>query len=93
MRKVRCGADALWFEEIPNVGKRIAGDFKMLGLSAPRDLKGKDPFKLYQKLCKHTKTRHDPCVLDVFTAVVDFMNGAAAKPWWRYTAERKKKLP
>ncbi len=93
MKKVNAGSEAIWFEEIPNVGKRIARDFKKLGCSAPGDLKGKDPFKLYQKLCKLTKTRQDPCVLDVFTAAVDFMNGAAAKPWWRYTAERKKNYP
>jgi hypothetical protein len=28
-------------------------------------------------------------VLDTFMAAVDFMNGAAAAPWWAYTAQRK----
>jgi hypothetical protein len=44
---------------------------------------------LYQKLNAATGTRHDPCVLDTFMAAVDFMNGAAAAPWWNYTAQRK----
>lgn len=93
MKKALCGAAANWFEEIPNVGKRIAGDFKKIGISHPQELKAKNPFKLYQKLCKLTRFRHDPCVLDTFMAVVDFMNGRPAKPWWAFTAERKKKYP
>jgi hypothetical protein len=28
-------------------------------------------------------------VLDTFMAATDFMRGAAAAPWWKYTAERK----
>jgi hypothetical protein len=43
---------------------------------------------LYQKLNAATGTRNDPCVLDTFMAAVDFMNGAAAAPWWAYTAQR-----
>ena len=33
--------------------------------------------------------RQDPCVLDTFMAATDFMRGAAAAPWWSYTAQRK----
>ena len=28
-------------------------------------------------------------MLDTFMAVVDFMRGAPAAPWWAYTAQRK----
>ncbi|MCL4152334.1 UNVERIFIED_CONTAM: hypothetical protein GTU68_040309 [Idotea baltica] len=34
---------------------------------------------------------HDPCVLDVLIAAVDYMNGNPPQKWWAYTAERKKK--
>jgi hypothetical protein len=34
----------------------------------------------------------DPCVLDTFIAITRFMGGEAAKPWWAYTAERKKRF-
>jgi hypothetical protein len=44
---------------------------------------------LYQALCAKTGERHDPCVLDTFMAATDFMRGAAALPWWHYTAQRK----
>ncbi len=38
------------------------------------------------------ETRHDPCVIDVFIAAVRFMGGEPAKPWWKYTPERKQTL-
>lgn len=93
MKKAKCAADVMWFEDIPNVGPRIANDFKKLGLSSPKELKGKRALKLYQKLCALTKSRQDPCVLDTFMAAVDFMNGGKTKPWWSFTAARKKKYP
>jgi hypothetical protein len=81
------------FQDIPNIGPAMVADFKLLGLKAPADLKSKDPFKLYMKICKLTNSRHDPCVLDTYMAAIDFMNGAPARPWWKYTTLRKKKYP
>ena len=48
-----------------------------------------DAFVLYQALCAKTGKRQDPCVLDTFMAVTDFMRGGAAAPWWAYTPQRK----
>jgi len=31
-------------------------------------------------------------VFDVFVAARQFMNGEPAKPWWKYTPERKRWL-
>lgn len=78
---------------IPNIGKAMAGDFNLLGISSARQLAGKDPFTLYRRLCKATGVRHDPCVLDTFISAVRFMEGAPALPWWHYTAERKRDYP
>ena len=78
-------------EDIPNVGPAIARDLRRIGVRVPRDLAGRDPRALYAALCRSSGTRHDPCVLDVFTAAVRFMEGARARPWWRYTAERKRR--
>ncbi|MBP9760420.1 MAG: helix-hairpin-helix domain-containing protein [Candidatus Pacebacteria bacterium] len=91
--KARRAIDVKCFTDIPNVGPRVAEDFATLGLHTPADLIGKDAYVLYTDLCKRTKIRHDPCLLDVFMAVVDFMNGASAQHWWYYTAERKKQYP
>lgn len=80
------------FTQIPNVGPRIASDFKTLGIKTPKDLAKQDPLKMYRKLEKLTNSKQDPCVLDTFMAVVDFMQGAPARPWWHYTPKRKSLL-
>jgi hypothetical protein len=77
------------FEQLPNVGPAMASDLRMLGVAHPRELAHRDPFVLYQSLCAHTGKRQDPCVLDTFMAITDFMRGAAPAPWWTYTAQRK----
>jgi hypothetical protein len=79
-------------EDIPNIGKAIAKDLERIGVTHPKELVGQDPFALYGRLCEKKGVRVDPCVLDVFMAAVDFMEGGAAKPWWEYTGKRKKIL-
>lgn len=81
------------FTDIPNVGPAVAKDFHVLGIKTPAELSERDGYELYTQLCKKTGVRHDPCVLDTFLAVVDFMRGAAPKPWFAYTAERKRRYP
>ena len=80
------------FTDIPNVGPAMMRDFKELGIKAPADLKKKDAYRMYLAMSKK-KGRQDPCVLDTYIAVVDFMNGAPPRPWFYYTKERKKKYP
>jgi len=81
--------DCKTLEQIPNIGPAIAADLRLLGIAEPAGLQGRDAFVLYQQLCAITGERHDPCVLDTFMAAIDFMRGASAAPWWKYTAERK----
>jgi Pathogenicity locus len=87
--KAAHAADCMLLEHLPNIGPALAADLRLIGIESPRELKGRDAFVLYQKLNAATGTRNDPCVLDTFMAAVDFMNGAAAAPWWAYTAQRK----
>lgn len=77
--------------DLPNIGKSLADDLRSIGIDTPQMLKGKDPYELYQRLCEVTSSRQDPCVLDVFMSVTDFMNGNEPKVWWDYTDERKKR--
>jgi len=77
--------------DLPNVGPSVARDLQLLGIHTPSQLAGRDPVQLYQELCARTRTRQDPCVLDVFISVVRFADGGPARPWWDYTAERKRK--
>lgn len=81
------------FEDIPNVGIKMKEDFLLLGFTHPSELRGADAYTLYLSLEKITKKHHDPCVLDTFLAVCDFMRGAKPKPWHHYTKQRKQDFP
>lgn len=70
----------------------MARDLRLVNIQHPKDLNGKDAYQLYDELCKVTGKRHDPCVIDVFLSVVNFMNGGEAKPWWKFTGERKEHM-
>ena len=88
-RKAGTAAECQQLEQLPNIGRSIAGDLRLIGVTQPQALVVADALQLYQTLCRVTGKRHDPCVLDTFMAACDFMRGAAAKPWWDYTALRK----
>jgi Pathogenicity locus len=87
--KAASAAECQTLEQLPNVGPALAADLRLIGIQHPRELRGKDAFVLYQKLCAATGQRQDPCVLDTFMAATDFMAGAAPAPWWTYTPQRK----
>jgi hypothetical protein len=80
--------------DLPNIAKAGAVDLEVLGIDKPGDLKGLDPYDMFERLCaltaKSTEQRHDPCVIDVFISVTSFINGGEPKPWWNFTAERKR---
>jgi hypothetical protein len=74
---------------LPNVGPAVARMLIRLNIERAEDLRGRDPERLFQRLCEIDGRRHDPCLLDTLTAVVDYANGAPARPWWFYSRERK----
>lgn len=76
-------------EDLPNIGKALAEDLRSIGIHTPDDLKGQDPFVLYEHLCGVTGQRQDPCVLDVFMSITSFMDGGPALTWWSFTRARK----
>jgi len=78
--------------DLPNIGPAIAADLRLLGIDKPHDLAGQSPVELYHKLSEITGTRQDPCVLDVFISITRFMDGEEPRPWWKYTAERKRMM-
>ena len=84
--------DIARLEDIPNVGPAVAADLRQLGITTPNELSGRDPYEMYDDLCRLTGQRHDPCLLDTFIAAVRYMAGEPKRPWWKYTAERKREL-
>jgi hypothetical protein len=90
--KAKTAAEATLLEHIPNVGKAVANDLRSIGINHPQQLVGKNGITLYHQLNRITGLQHDPCMADTLMAVVDFMNGGKAKPWWKFTAMRKELL-
>ncbi|MDO4777148.1 MAG: helix-hairpin-helix domain-containing protein [Cardiobacteriaceae bacterium] len=82
-----------WLTDLPNVGAATAADLQALGIKRPQDLHGMDALALYHALCERQGARMDPCMLDVFLSLEDFMAGGEARAWWHYTAERKRRYP
>lgn len=78
--------------DLPNIGQSIAKHLVLLGINQPNDLTGKCPYALFDEFCAITAKKQDLCLLDVFISVVRFMDGEPPKPWWHYTAERKRTL-
>jgi hypothetical protein len=75
-----------------NVGPATLKDLSLLGIGSVRELADHDAFGLYDRLCSITRQRHDPCVIDVFMSAVDQARGGSARPWWHYSARRKREL-
>ncbi len=75
--------------DLPNIGPSLAGDLRQLGIVRPQQLQDAEAYRLYRRLCDITQTRQDPCVLDTFMAITDFMDGGRPRVWWHYTKLRK----
>ena len=75
--------------DLPNIGKAVEADLIRLGIQMPHDLLGRAPYQMYDDLCRITGQKHDPCVIDVFLSIVDFINGGEPQDWWKFTAQRK----
>lgn len=78
--------------DLKNVGPATMKDLSRLGISTLRDLAVQDAFEMYERLCRLTRQRHDPCVIDVFLSAVDQARGGMARPWWHYTPQRKRRM-
>ena len=80
----------LQLSDLANVGPATLGDLHQLGIRTVRQLARRDALALYRSLCRRTGKRHDPCVIDVFMAIVHQARGGKPMPWWKFTAERKR---
>ncbi|MEB3321900.1 MAG: helix-hairpin-helix domain-containing protein [Synechococcaceae cyanobacterium] len=94
MHPRRCSRERLGtLTDLPNIGPAMARALESLGCLRPADLIGRDPLELYRSLCRQRGARQDPCVLDVFLSIEHFLAGGDARPWWEFTAERRRRHP
>jgi Pathogenicity locus len=81
------------FQDLVSVGPAIERDFVMMGIRSVAQLAKQNPKQMYDKMCRLTGQRQDPCVLDTFEAAV----AQAANPrlpaekcqWWYWSKIRK----
>jgi hypothetical protein len=75
-------------EQIPGVGVKIAGTLREIGIRNTGDLKGKNPEKLYQKLCRYKANPVDRCMLYVLRCAVYYASNTKHNPkllkWWNW---------
>jgi len=72
-----------------NVGPAVQDDLNLLGITTISQLSQAHPDELYARLQKITGCRHDPCVWDVFAAIIHEANTGEKIPWWHWTKIRK----
>jgi hypothetical protein len=79
--------------DLISVGPSIREDFAKLGIAEVQQLAKANPKQLYDRLCRLTGERQDPCVLDVFMAAVAQAKNprlpAAQCQWWYWSSVRK----
>jgi hypothetical protein len=75
-------------EQIPGVGKKIAFYLQDIGISCVCDLDGKNPEKLFQKLCDYKTSPVDRCMLYVLRCAVYYASNDEHDPkllkWWNW---------
>lgn len=75
--------------DLKNVGKATLADLHLLSIHTVEELSSKDPTSLFHELERLTKKRQDPCVWDVFAAIIHEASTGEPSAWWEWTNKRK----
>lgn len=76
-------------QELTNVGKATLKDLEVLEIDSIEKLALQDPTFLFQELERRTQKRHDPCMWDVFAAIIHEARTGTPTKWWEWTPKRK----
>jgi hypothetical protein len=75
-------------EQIPGIGKAIARDLRRIGVTSIKKLRGKNPERLYRKLCDFRAQPVDRCMLYVFRCAAYYLSTSDPDPellkWWNW---------
>ncbi len=74
---------------LKNVGKATYDDLALLGIDSIKKLAKCEADDLYMRIQQITGTKHDPCVWDVFAAIIHEARTGEKQPWWNWTPVRK----
>jgi hypothetical protein len=86
MKKIKPKSELL---SLMNVGQAILKDLNILGIDKIAQLKNETADTLYERLWQITGTKQDPCVWDVFAAIVHEAHTGEKFPWWHWSSIRK----
>lgn len=75
--------------DLKNVGKATLADLTLLDIDSVEKLALQDATFLFQELERRTQMRQDPCVWDVFAAIIHEARTGERTDWWNWTAHRK----
>ncbi|MDP9170791.1 MAG: helix-hairpin-helix domain-containing protein [Acidobacteriota bacterium] len=80
-------------KDLRGIGKKMLEDFEKLKVTSIPQLEASDPQELYDRMCRITKTRQDPCVLDTYRCAVEQARNPNLPPeqkdWWYWSRVRK----
>lgn len=77
--------------QLKNVGNATYQDLMLLGIQSIHELANAEPDELYIRLQKITGHAHDPCVWDVFAAIIHEARTGIKQSWYEWTKVRKKR--
>jgi hypothetical protein len=75
--------------DLKNVGKATLADLTLLGIDSVEELAHQDATFLFYELERRTNCRQDPCVWDVFAAIIHEAATGEKTDWWDWTSKRK----
>lgn len=75
-------------QSLPSIGPSLARDLTDLGFYSPSDLRGQDPERMFDDLCKLRGEKVDRCVLYCFRCAVHAATSNDCDPelrkWWKW---------
>jgi len=87
------GTAEVQLQDLRGIGKKMMEDFHLLGITSVRQLKMQNARELYERMCKITATRQDPCVLDTYRCAIEQARDPnlpeEQKDWWYWSRIRK----
>jgi len=75
--------------QLANVGPATFKDLEILGIHSVKQLAKANADELFERLQEITGQPHDPCVWDIFAAIIHEAKTGEKTPWWQWTKVRK----
>jgi nucleotidyltransferase/DNA polymerase involved in DNA repair len=77
---------------LKNVGKATLKDLELLDITGIEQLAKADPDELFHRLGIIKGSTQNPCVWDVFAAIIHEAKTGEKTPWWEWSKVRENKL-